>query len=240
MSIARLAEEEVSQINVLVDHYQSNLPTIERLGKSLFELTQDERLRGLIHSARWRAKDRSHLFDKLARRMVKCREGKLPFDVTADNLFEKINDLVGVRILHLHTGEFPKINSVLLDLLGEEDYQVIEGPEARVWDHEYQGVFEGFGVSTQTNPRMYTSVHYVISAGGRAKRTAEIQVRTLAEELWGEVDHQINYPHPSEEIALTEQIRVLARVVSSCTRLVDSIFKCRVKGGSAGVPDQRP
>lgn len=60
--------------------------------------------------------------------------------------------------------------------------------------------------------------------GARTKRTAEIQVRTLAEELWGEVDHTINYPHPSTVIACKEQIKVLARLTSSCTRLVDSIF----------------
>jgi putative GTP pyrophosphokinase len=49
-------------------------------------------------------------------------------------------------------------------------------------------------------------------------------VRTLAEELWGEVDHTVNYPEPSEVLACREQIKLLARLTSTCTRLVDSIF----------------
>jgi len=72
---------------------------------------------------------------------------------------------------------------------------------------------------------MYTSVHYVIDSNSRTRYTAEIQVRTLAEELWGEVTHVIDYPTACPNLACKEQIRVLARVASSCTRLVDSIFK---------------
>jgi putative GTP pyrophosphokinase len=44
------------------------------------------------------------------------------------------------------------------------------------------------------------------------------------EEVWGEVDHKLNYPHPTESVACREQIRALARSTSSATRLVDSIF----------------
>ncbi len=72
---------------------------------------------------------------------------------------------------------------------------------------------------------MYTSVHYVLETSQRTKYTFELQVRTLAEELWGEVDHTINYPHKSDILACREQIKVLARVTSSCSRLVDSIFR---------------
>ncbi len=71
---------------------------------------------------------------------------------------------------------------------------------------------------------MYTSVHYVFKANEQAKCACELQVRTLAEELWGEVDHKINYPHKAQSVACREQIKVLARVTSSCSRLVDSIF----------------
>ena len=49
-------------------------------------------------------------------------------------------------------------------------------------------------------------------------------VRTLAEELWGEVSHTVNYPHKTHSIACNEQLAALARVASGCTRLVDSIF----------------
>lgn len=44
------------------------------------------------------------------------------------------------------------------------------------------------------------------------------------EEVWGEVDHSINYPHKTESLPCREQIKALARATSSCSRLVDSIF----------------
>lgn len=222
-----LTAKEVEKIDGLVAHYRSNVGLFERLGKSLFELTQDARIRPQIHSALWRAKDPEHLRDKLSRKLLKCKVQNVSFEITEENLFERINDLAGVRVLHLHTNQFPSIDAALREVLSHEGYNVIEGPQARVWDIEYKAVFNAFGVEAIDNERMYTSVHYVVSAAGGRSRTAEIQVRTLAEELWGEVDHQMNYPHPSTSVPIQEQIRVLARVVSSCTRLVDSIFKCR-------------
>jgi hypothetical protein len=46
----------------------------------------------------------------------------------------------------------------------------------------------------------------------------------LTEETWGEIDHTINYPHPTKSVALREQIRVLARATSTAGRLADAIF----------------
>jgi len=55
--------------------------------------------------------------------------------------------------------------------------------------------------------------------------SCEIQVRTLFEEIWGEVDHQINYPRECDVLACREQIRVLARLVGAGSRLADAIFR---------------
>lgn len=103
-------------------------------------------------------------------------------------------------------------------------FPLSEGPIARTWDDELRAYFASISVKTKDSENMYTSVHYVVEANRRTKYTAEIQVRTLAEELWGEVDHTINYPHKTSSLPCQEQIKVLARVTSSCTRLVDAIF----------------
>jgi len=79
-------------------------------------------------------------------------------------------------------------------------------------------------VETQQSETMYTSVHYIVSSKTKTLMTCEIQVRTLMEEVWGEVDHAINYPYPVESVGCKEQIRALARSTSSATRLVDAIF----------------
>ena len=72
---------------------------------------------------------------------------------------------------------------------------------------------------------MYTSVHYVVEANQRQKITCEIQVRTLMDEVWGEVSHRVNYPMQSPSRSCRDQLKVLARVTTAGIRLVDSIFK---------------
>src|SRR5205807_2598037 len=126
-----------------------------------------------------------------------------------------------------YTKQFQSIHECLTRIFGEYKYELIEGPVARTWDDESRALFAQMGIPTVESPSLYTSVHYVIAPNRRTRITCEIQVRTLAEELWGEVDHTINYPQPSESLACREQIKVLARVTSSCTRLVDAIFSSR-------------
>jgi putative GTP pyrophosphokinase len=135
-----------------------------------------------------------------------------------------VNDLAGIRLLHLHTRQIRDIDTALREIFEEQLYELIEGPFARTWDDEMRGFFVECGIETQESPTMYTSVHYVVSSASRTKMTCEIQVRTLMEEVWGEVDHQLNYPLPTDVLAVKEQLKVLARVTSSASRLVDSIF----------------
>jgi len=228
--VADLSPEQISIIEELVTAYvnRPNLaPLALRFSRNLATLFSDQELEPLVHSMKYRAKHPDSLRDKLQRKMRKALELGTEFDITPENLFEKINDLAGVRLLHLHTSQFSEINRILSQLLTQEGYNIIEGPTARIWDDEYKAVFEKMGIKTVSSERMYTSVHYIVNAGAGTMRTAEIQVRTLAQELWGEVDHTINYPHPCPILACGEQIKVLARVTSSCTRLVDSIFFSR-------------
>lgn len=179
----------------------------------------------LVHSTKFRVKDSSHLLDKLHRKMISAKELKEEFDITDKNLYSKINDLAGYRILHLHTHQMGDIDRELRSVLNEYRYSIIEEPSARTWDDENRDYFSSLGIKTINSPTMYTSVHYIIKPNSRTESSCEIQVRTLAEELWGEVDHTINYPHPSPSHACREQIKVLARITSSCSRLVDSIFE---------------
>lgn len=56
--------------------------------------------------------------------------------------------------------------------------------------------------------------------------SCEIQIRTLFEEIWGEIDHELNYPNPTESSVCREQLRVLAKVVGAGSRLVSAIYNC--------------
>jgi putative GTP pyrophosphokinase len=235
MAEPRLTKGEMSQIEKLVLHFDSNRHQFERIvGELNAAFTTSPDLKPFVHSVKWRIKDPRHLRDKLIRKWIKAKKERDPFGVTPDNLFQRINDLVGFRVLHLYTRQMEQLNRALISSLSE-GYKLIEGPSARTWDDESRAYFQGAGISTERSETMYTSVHYVFETRSVTKFTCEIQVRTLAEELWGEVDHILNYPRPVATVACSEQIKVLARLTSACSRLVDSIFKSS-EVASATVP----
>ena len=187
----------------------------------LFFFENNPALKGIVHSVKSRMKDPEHLKDKIQR---KLKSGKI---IDENNLFTVVNDLIGVRVLYLYQDQFQLIHNELLKKVDEtKDWMFVEAPKAYTWDPETREYFEKLNIHTEVRDTYYTSVHYVIKPNNELRNiTCEIQVRTLFEEIWGEIDHTINYPHQTEIIACKEQLRVLAKLVSTGTRLADSIFR---------------
>lgn len=173
----------------------------------------------IIHSIKSRFKDPDHLNDKIFR---KAEKGVI---ITKDNLFSEINDLIGIRVLHLYQDQFPSIHKEILNKVICGDWQLLEDPMAYTWDPESEKTYKDLSIKTEIKESFYTSVHYVVKPNNQNPVCCEIQVRTLFEEIWGEIDHTINYPHPTDSVACKEQLRVLSKLVSTGTRLADSIFR---------------
>lgn len=218
-------EEHDELVSELLATYDENLLSITLFRDQLVAaLNSAPDLASLVHSMKTRIKDRDLLREKLHRKIEEAKADGKAFDISPENLLTEINDLAGVRLLHLYTRQIREINEALKTIFEEQKYELREGPFARTWDDESREFFESCGIVTQASPTMYTSVHYVVGSASRTTVTCEVQVRTLMEEVWGEVDHAINYPTPTGVLASSEQIKVLARVTSSASRLVDSIF----------------
>lgn len=223
-NFSSLTVAEKALVKPIVHRYQTDKSLVRTmLSAFIVHINESPMLMPHIHSIRSRLKDEKHLQDKIARKIIKARTSE-PFTITADNLFESINDLAGVRILHLHRRQIVLIDKALKQIFHEQQYAIEEDATARTWDDEYREFYQSIGVATTKSDKMYTSVHYVIASNSATKVTCEIQVRTLAEELWGEVDHSMNYPMETKVESCREQIRVLARFTSGCSRLVDSIY----------------
>lgn len=173
-----------------------------------------------VHSVKSRLKDSGHLKDKIVRKQA----GGDP--ITAENLFTRVTDLAGVRVLHLYQEQSKAIHDAILDKVEtQRDWVFNEPPKAYTWDPEAQGFFANMGLEVQLKDSFYTSVHYLVRPRADSPHCCEIQVRTLFEEIWGEVDHTLNYPNPTDNVACREQLRVLTKVVGAGSRLVDSIFR---------------
>lgn len=246
MANTTLSAEKVKFIDELVQLYIDNLGSYRRFLKGLHGQISDvvdpengHPLAKLVHSVKFRLKTPKGFRDKLIRKWEKCEKEQKVFPYTKENLFEKVGDLAGYRILHLHTRQFGEINTHLIPLL-QEAHRITEGPVAKTWDDETKAYYRALRVEIEDNERMYSSVHYLVQPNASKALTMEIQVRTLADEIWGEIDHKINYPYPHETVACREQIRALARVTSSCSRLVDSIMTSHDDWESKQTPDEMP
>jgi putative GTP pyrophosphokinase len=177
----------------------------------------------LIHSVKSRLKDPAHLSGKVKRKWKQKKISPL-------NLFRVVNDLAGVRVLHLYTEQFSEIHQAIQNHISGGNWILAEAPIAYSWDPETTKYFQSLGVKAVTRESYYTSIHYVVKPHAKTDITCEIQVRTLFEEVWGEIDHALNYPTETPIMACKEQLKVLAKLTSTGTRLANSIFKISQAG----------
>ena len=180
--------EDEALVSSLLDLYGSQRSMIRNFLGSLDTFISGAigdggQLSELVHSVKFRMKDPSHLRAKLFRKMDEDRAKGKQFGINRDNFFLKVNDLGGYRILHLHTSQAREIHTLLLDIFEQASFNLHEEPVANIWDDEAKKFFEGLGIQTVLNPRMYSSLHYVLRARSKNDVTLEIQVRTLADEI---------------------------------------------------------
>lgn len=210
------------QIDRAVAHFEQNRYRFEIVARNLVDcFSKDPTLAQWIHFIKYRVKDQQSFAKKLARQAT--LDPSTPIDER--NVFERIKDLAGVRIIHLHNDQIAELHPRILEILGESQYRVLDDPVAYCWDAEYEDLYKGVGLRTERAPSMYTTVHYDVQASRTPPIICELQVRSLADEVWGEVSHRVNYPIESPSDACRDQLKVLARLTSGCGRLVDSIFK---------------
>lgn len=214
----------MSQIETLLAVYDDSVNDIEILKRQVsdFFLLNKELNTGLppsVHSVKARIKDRNHLKDKVERKLARGD------DINIENLFDEITDLAGVRVMHLYQDQFEQIHNAIQGQIDKGYWILGERPKAYTWDPESIAFFNQFDLEVIQKESSYTSIHYLVKPHEKFPFYCEIQVRTLFEEIWGEIDHSINYPTPTDKIACREQLRVLSKLVGAGSRLADSIFR---------------
>lgn len=174
---------------------------------------------GVVHSVKVRLKGRSNLAGKIRRKHLR---GVV---VEKENLFEKVTDLAGVRVFHLHNAQFPLIHREIIAQVQRGDWTLGEKPKAFSWDPEASAFYTELGFEPEIRSTFYTSIHYLLRPSSTSDICCEVQVRTLFEEVWGEIDHLLNYPAATLSVACREQLRALSKLVGTGSRLVDSIVR---------------
>lgn len=168
----------------------------------------------LVHSVRIRVKETDHLLKKIVRKRV---EGSAKYaDISVDNYEALVTDLVGVRALHLFKDDLFRIDALIRDGWTVEELPVVA--YVRGGDSEVRLREAGFDVKGHKDG--YRSVHYIVSTSPQKKKVmAEIQVRTIFEEGWAEIDHNIKYPDLSEDESVAEFLRIFNRLAGAADEM---------------------
>ena len=202
--------------------YRKIEPHLRELGKSFIdEYLYDIEAAG-IHSYRYRTKKTENFLEKVIRKKKENKEKFSQLDHT--NFHKFATDLIGIRVfflyredwIHFHryiTQRFennPKL--YIQDRLQDFDedsshYYIAERPKAykRTGDTK---IYDGSQIEIITDG-IYRSLHYIIKYKGYY---VEIQGRTLFEEGWGEVDHDIVYKEAQDDEMLQDYSKLLNRL----------------------------
>jgi ppGpp synthetase/RelA/SpoT-type nucleotidyltranferase len=167
-----------------------------------------------VHSLKVRIKDPERLVAKLIRKGLENPE----FAVDCDTYEEHVPDLIGIRALHLFKDEWQPIHEFVVTT-----WDLHEQPIAYVRDGDPEEICNAFKEAkckVVKHEFGYRSVHYVIKTQpGKRVRLAELQVRTVFEEGWSEIDHSVRYPQLSSDPNLTFSLAILNRFAGSADEM---------------------
>ncbi|MEN5237516.1 MULTISPECIES: RelA/SpoT domain-containing protein [Pseudomonas] len=169
-----------------------------------------------VHSVRWRIKSPIGLLKKIVRKNLEEKPKDKWVGINKDNYVSVVTDLIGVRALHLFKDDCVEVDQAIRDVweLAEEVVVYIRDGDKTPSEIQDRG-----GI-VKVHDDGYRSIHYIVRI--QPEKTTyypEIQVRTIFQEGWSEIDHTIRYPDFSDN----EQIAVFLRLFSGLAGSADEM-----------------
>ena len=184
----------------------------EKLGDYILHLIQDDPSapKNNFHTITYRIKEENRFIEKIERQNKSLAPGHPP--ITVKNFKERMGDLLGIRLICLRLDDIKIIESYLLYLAEENIFRFIEKPKQKrsfiipvdpdQENYSHDLLYGG-----------YSSIHYQISLSDGLTvpaelkgLQAELQLRTILEEAWGEIDHKYRYSQVRSGTKLPEFI----------------------------------
>ena len=172
-----------------------------------------------VHSVKTRVKDGEHLIEKVIRKTEDRRKkyGE-KFNFTKENYKEEITDLLGIRVIHIFKEDWEEIHRFISDMWNVNEIV------ANTREGDNTKIFEELGIEVCSRLSGYRSVHYLVeSYPTNQKVISEIQVRTIFEEGYGEVDHQLRYSLRGIPEVLEQNLMLLNRIAGSSDEMASLI-----------------
>lgn len=173
-----------------------------------------------IHSVKSRIKEPERLIEKIIRK-TEDRKNKYGnnFEFTVENYKNEINDLMGIRVIHIFKEEWENIHDFIINT-----WKVIE-ITANVRDGDNTENFVDLGIEVRSRASGYRSVHYLVELHFTQSDTtiAEIQVRTIFEEGYGEIDHLLRYSNNDIPEIVKSNLLLFNRIIGSADEMASLI-----------------
>lgn len=172
-----------------------------------------------VHSVKTRVKDARHLIEKVIRKTPdrRAKYGQ-DFNFTVDNYKDEITDLLGIRVIHIFKEDWEEIHEFITNM-----WDVME-IVANIREGDNTKEFEARGIEVCSRLSGYRSVHYLVESYPTNKKLiAEVQVRTIFEEGYGEIDHQLRYSHDNIPEVLGQNLMLLNRIAGSSDEMASLI-----------------
>jgi len=195
---------EWSKLTAIDAHHRSNTHALESVAESVHK-----RLRQApgVHTVRYRIKDPEHLIAKIIRKTAANPDNP----ITLDNYQTRISDLVGTRAIHLFKDDWQPIHDFIL-----ESWSTARPPELKIRAGDagkHIEHFENKKFPIEVHSQGYRSIHYIILTRPLKEETrVEIQMRTIFEEGWSEIDHLVRYPYNMDNPLLGEFLSVFNKM----------------------------
>lgn len=198
----------------IYDDYMELVPELEKIADSFaFQLIDTNG----VHSVRRRVKKPKHLIEKIIRKGKKYVDR----DISVENYKDIVTDLIGVRILHLFKDDWTDIHNEIL-----KRWKTVETPQINIrpGDYNMDALKEHMAdlkCEIIVREHGYRSVHYLIETNTETgnKLYIEMQVRTVFEEAWSEIDHIIRYPYDVDNAVLSDYLSIFNRIVGSADEM---------------------
>lgn len=141
------------------------------------------------HTVKYRIKDPEHLIDKIIRK--KIEQDRI---VTKENFLDEFDDFIGFRILHLFKNDWEPIYLTIRDKFESKESPVAYHRKGD--DKQFIDRCKELGLEPKEKEAGYRSIHYVAKIPFFSTQfKCEIQIRTVFEEAWSEIDHLVRYPN---------------------------------------------
>ena len=196
-------------LQLVHEDYVNIIPSLERTATYIFNTLMKVTS---IQSIRYRIKDPEHLIAKIIRKRIQDPKRV----INKSNYKSEITDLIGIRVIHLYKEQWQIIHEQILSNWDLNEKPIIyfrSGDNLQL--KEFSKDFD-----FREHESGYRSIHYVVETKP-SKQTffAEIQVRTIFEEAWSEIDHNIRYPNISNNPLFSQFLMILNRLAGSADEM---------------------